>query len=74
MFRRFTVRGIAALIAIVVATMVAGVSPSEAWTERTSPNCTRTCQWKCSFIGAFNRCLGKWVKQCSEPRCFRHQG
>jgi len=74
MLRRFTVGGIAALVAI-VSTMVAAVSPTEAaWTERTSRNCTRTCEWKCSTVGAFGRCLGKWVKQCGEERCLRRSG
>jgi hypothetical protein len=44
MLRQFTVGGIAALVAIVVATMAATVSPTEA------AKCTRTCQWKCNGI------------------------
>ena len=74
MLRRLTVGGIAALVAIVVATMVATVSPSEAWKERAGPNCTRTCQWHCSFIGVFGRCVGKWYRQCGEWMCHRQTG
>jgi hypothetical protein len=67
MLRQFTVGGIAALVAIVVATMAAAVSPTEA-------KCTRTCQWKCDGVGALGRCVGKWYKQCGEWRCSRTTG
>ena len=69
MLSRFTVGGIATLVAIVAATMVAAVSPTEA-----APRCTRTCQWKCDGVGAFGRCAGKWYRQCSEWRCHRKTG
>jgi hypothetical protein len=68
MLRQFIVGGIAALVAIVVATMVAAVSPAEA------AGCKRTCQWKCSGVGAFGRCVGSWYKQCGEWRCLRTIG
>jgi hypothetical protein len=73
MLRRFTVGGIAALVTIVAATMVASVSPTEAATfkEKTGKNCTRICEWKCSGVGAFGRCVGQWVKRCGEATCFR---
>jgi hypothetical protein len=31
---------------------------------------SRTCDWKCTGVGAFGRCVGQWVKRCSEERCF----
>jgi hypothetical protein len=69
MLRRFPVGGFAVLVALVIAAAI----PTEAaaWTEKTSKNCNRTCEWKCSTIGAFGRCLGKWVKRCAEERCLR---
>jgi hypothetical protein len=75
MLRRFTVGGIAALVAIVVATMVAAVSPTEAaWKEKTRKNCWHMCEWKCPTISAFGGCLGNWVKRCGEEQCFRTTG
>jgi hypothetical protein len=68
MLRQFTVGGIAALVAIVVATMAAAVSPTEAG------ECTRSCQWKCDGVGAFGRCVGTWNKQCGEWKCSRQTG
>jgi hypothetical protein len=68
MLRQFTVGGIAALVAIVVATMAATVSPTEA------AKCTRTCQWKCDGVGALGRCVGRWYKQCGEWKCSRQTG
>src|SRR5262245_45515290 len=60
--------GIAALVTIVVATMAASVSPTEA------AGCKRTCQWKCDGIGAFGRCVGRWYKVCGEWMCHRKTG
>jgi hypothetical protein len=56
------------LVAIVVATMAAAVSPSEAG------GCKRTCTWKCNGVGVFNRCIGGWYKVCGEWKCHMQQG
>ena len=71
MLHRFTVGGIAALVAIVAATMVVAVSPTEA---KKAPRCTRTCQWKCDGLGVGNRCVGRWYRVCGEWRCLTTQG
>src|SRR5262245_2652229 len=73
MSRRYTACGTAALVALVVATMIASVSPAAAWTER-SRGCYRYCQWKCDGVGAFGRCVGRWYKSCSEWYCSRSTG
>lgn len=75
MLPRFTVGGIAALVAIVAATTFAAVSPTEAaWKEKTSKNCYRSCNWKCPTVSAFGGCLGNWVKRCGEEKCHRKSG